>query len=51
MIWFGGAHELKAADVDLLAVLNVLGIVLEGQQDATAAPAELVTSIWSVAVV
>lgn len=41
-VGLGGVHELDARDLDNLAVLDVLGVVLEGEKDTTAAPAELV---------
>lgn len=43
VVRLGRVHEILAArNVDALSVLDVLGVVLEGQQHTTAAPAELV---------
>ncbi|KAI6761939.1 hypothetical protein HG531_002492 [Fusarium graminearum] len=41
VVRLSGAHEVDTGDVNELVVLVVLGVVLEGQKDTTAAPAEL----------
>lgn len=45
VVRLSGAHEVDTGDVNELVVLVVLGVVLEGQKDTTAAPAELVSCI------
>lgn len=42
MVRLSSAHEVDASDVNQLVVLVVLGVVLEGQKNTSAAPAELV---------
>lgn len=42
MVRLSSAHKVDTGDVNQLVVLVVLGVVLEGQEDTSAAPAELV---------
>lgn len=42
IVGLGGVHKVKTRDLNNLAVLDVLGIILESEKDTTAAPAELV---------
>lgn len=42
MVRLSSAHEVDTGDVNQLVVLVVFGVVLEGQKDTSAAPAELV---------
>lgn len=46
MVGLSSAHQIDTGDVNQLVVLVVLGVVLEGQKNTTAAPAELVSYIW-----
>lgn len=48
VVGLGGSHEIHATHIHHLAILNVLGVVLQRQKNSTAAPAELVSWIWSV---
>ena len=43
VVLLGAGHELHTADVPDLAILNPLGVVLQGEENTTAAPAELVS--------
>jgi hypothetical protein len=47
VVGLSGAHEVHASDVLHLAVLEVLGVVLQGEEHAAAAPAELVSCVVS----
>lgn len=42
MVRLSSAHEVDTSDVNQLVVLVVLGVVLEGQKNTSATPAELV---------
>jgi hypothetical protein len=42
VVRLGSAHKIDTGDVNLLVILVVLCVVLEGQKDTAAAPAELV---------
>ena len=42
VVRLSSAHEIHTGDVNQLVVLVVFGVVLEGQEDTSAAPAELV---------
>jgi hypothetical protein len=49
VVRLGSSHKVDTGDVDLLVILVVLCVVLEGQKDTSAAPAELVACIGLVA--
>lgn len=50
MVRLSSTHKIDTGDVNLLVILVVLCVVLEGQKDTAAAPAELVACIGLVAV-
>jgi hypothetical protein len=45
VVRLSSAHEVDTGDVNQLVILVVLSVVLEGQKDTAAAPAELVSCI------
>jgi hypothetical protein len=45
VVRLSSAHQIDTRDVNQLVILVVLGVVLEGQKDTSAAPAELVSCI------